>query len=61
MGDWISVTDRLPDDCMTVMVYAPDCNEPVWLGYHENNKWYSPDHIRLRVTHWMELPAPAEE
>ena len=59
---WIPVTDRLPDDDETVMIYAPTVNEPVWLGClsGDTGRWYDVDdsyHMTSRaVTHWATIP-----
>jgi hypothetical protein len=34
---WYSVDDDMPDDDETVLVYEPDSNEKVWLGYHDSD------------------------
>jgi hypothetical protein len=56
---WIPASAKLPDDEMTVMVYHPTLNEPVWLGYHNQGFWYTPSGEPLpenTVTHWAEMP-----
>jgi hypothetical protein len=59
--DWISVCDRLPDDEQIVLVFSPNLNDQVWLGYlavHEDETWYLVDGGDPGVvTHWMALPA----
>lgn len=56
---WIPVTEKLPDDDITVMI-AGKMDEPVWLGFHDDTGWYSVDAMPLRnmVTHWRNLPEP---
>jgi hypothetical protein len=64
MPSWIACTDRLPDEELTVLVYAPAQSEPVWLGYLDDGMWRSVDprggSSILDVTHWMDLPEPPE-
>lgn len=60
MSQWIADSDRLPDDEQTVLVAMVGESEPVWLGYHEGDQWWSVDHVCINVTHWMPLP-PAPE
>lgn len=54
--DWIAVTDRLPDDEMTVLIHTQD--REVWLGYLDGEQWVEVGSGRVRVTHWAELPEP---
>lgn len=53
---WISVEQEQPDDDITVMVYVPNCPEPVWLGYCVDGVWIDVEGIRCEPTHWMPLP-----
>jgi hypothetical protein len=57
---WKSVEEELPDDETSVLVFAPNDSEPVWIGFHEDGKWRSPCGMPLthRVTHWAHLPEP---
>jgi len=50
---WKDVTVELPDDETSVLVFAPDDSEPVWIGFHDDGKWRSPCGMPLahRVTH----------
>jgi len=60
---WIDASSRLPDDNTTVMLFAPDSDEPVWLGYYEDDTWYVVCGNALKpgaVTHWSTLPAGPE-
>lgn len=59
---WIPVADQLPDDEITVLVFHPSMDEPVWLAYYEDHNWFSPDGYWLEgaVTHWAEIPAGPE-
>ena len=55
---WIPVTERLPDDELTVLVALADSDEPVWLGYHDADGWYYIDGAPAdeNVTHWQPMP-----
>jgi hypothetical protein len=57
---WISVTDALPDDDQTVLVFAPACDEPVWPGYHDEDGWYAaegtPYAVMAPVIAWARMP-----
>ena len=53
---WVAVSDRLPDDDLTVLVATSECDEPVWLGWHDEEGWHSVDAVPLKVTHWMPIP-----
>jgi hypothetical protein len=59
---------NLPDDERLVLVYMPESNEPVWIGYYveaddneddpvEEGEWRGPSGEPLPgVTHWAYLP-----
>ena len=56
---WIPTKQQLPDDEITVMLFVPEHDEPVWLGYHEDYAWYLTDGTPLAqnaVTHWANFP-----
>jgi hypothetical protein len=55
---WIPVADRLPDDELTVLIALKDSDEPVWLGYHDADGWFSADAMPQIVTHWQPIPEP---
>lgn len=67
---WISVEDRLPEDCMNVLVYAIGNNENdvvAMTSYTHNmygyniEGWCSPWQYffyEYKITHWMPLPEP---
>lgn len=55
---WISVDDCLPDSDITVLVCMTDQSEPVWLGYHDGEKWLSLEGSEITVTHWSDIPGP---
>ena len=56
---WISVDDRLPDDCVEVLVYDTDCG--IVIGWYDKEigdfvaEFISPLDA---VTHWLPLPEP---
>jgi hypothetical protein len=66
-SQWISVSERLPEDGQTVVVYDPDNtilkvwpaqwdaeNQAFTAGSHKSAGWFEKD----EVTHWMPLPKP---
>lgn len=56
---WIEIDHQRPDDETSVLLFHPEFDEPVWIGYHINGQWYSADGWPLkndRVTHWAHLP-----
>ena len=70
--EWISIEDRLPDDCQDVLIYCSGF--PVIGAYltftlddlplcWRVNDWDESElEYRLEeVTHWMALPKPPEE
>jgi hypothetical protein len=55
---WISVTERLPDDDITVLLVIEGSDE-LWFGYHDAGQWrYQNGHqiSYAAITHWMHLP-----
>lgn len=58
---WIACVDGLPDSDTTVLIYSPTAkSEPVWLGYHDGEDWYTIDHQPTSVTHWQDMPEPPQ-
>ncbi len=55
---WISSSDSLPDDDMTVLIALDDGE--VWAGFIDAGVWryVSADAIEGTVTHWAEFPVP---
>ena len=56
---WIAVEQDLPDDMATVLIYAPNVSEPVFLGYLDGGHWRDTEATPVFgiVTHWAHLPA----
>lgn len=62
VNQWISVDDKLPDDCVEVLVYDTDCG--IVIGWYDKEKGdFAADFISLldAVTHWQPLPEPPKE
>lgn len=61
--DWVEAGERLPDPEITVLVYAPAADEPVWLGFRDEDDggslWFWADgrEVTDTVTHWADVPA----
>lgn len=59
VNQWISVKDRLPENCIEVLVYDTDCG--IVIGWYDKEigdfaaDFISPLDV---VTHWMPLPEP---
>lgn len=59
---WISVKDRLPDDCVEVLVYDTDCGIVIgW--YNKKDDIFVAEFMNEldAVTHWMPLPEPPKD
>lgn len=62
--EWRAVADELPDADVTVLVYAPGSDEPVWLGFYDDVYWFAvtgdgygdPDEIAAEVIAWAPMP-----
>lgn len=54
---WVSASTP-PDDEQTVLIYAPQEDDPIWLGYHDGDAWReaSGGQVSTPVTHWAEMP-----
>lgn len=56
--EWIEVSERLPNDDETVLIKMPESDEPVWLGWHDDQQWYSVDGAEMEgVTAWAAMPS----
>lgn len=55
--EWFDVGVLMPDDEITVLVFMPGSDEPVWLGWHADGQWYAVDATEIaRVSAWAEIP-----
>lgn len=60
--EWKCVTDDLPDQGITVLVFALGNSEAVWPGYLDDT-WPAPcwrgaeGELLKNVTHWAEMPS----
>jgi hypothetical protein len=43
------------------MIHHPEEDEPVWVGYHDGERWRTAARVRVAVTHWMPMPEPPRE
>jgi hypothetical protein len=59
MIHWKPVEHEMPDSDETVLIYSRQADEPVWLGYHDGERWRTTDGdvVPDGVTHWAALPA----
>lgn len=62
---WIPVTERLPEDFVSVIIYVPS-ESPLPMvkeAYRANEFWATKMQIFSdeEVTHWMPLPEPPKE
>ena len=57
--EWHDVTDQVPDADTTVLIFAPACSEPVWIGWFDGTEWYDTSGCELAgpVLRWAHLPA----
>lgn len=56
-GEWISVDERLPEQCVPVLVYKnknSDAYGNMEIAYFEKGRWRGS--CREFITHWMPLP-----
>jgi hypothetical protein len=62
--EWIEPRHQLPDADTTVLVFAREADDPVWLGYWDGKSWFTvngveysnADEIAASVTAWATLP-----
>lgn len=56
--EWHSVAEKMPDADITVLIHAPDLDEPVWLGWFDGEKWYAVDATEVEgVADWADVPS----
>lgn len=61
--NWIPITGNLPDEGITVLLFAECAGEPVWPGYFDGSTadghvWRSADGMQIEgVMYWAEMPA----
>ena len=55
---WIPVEERLPDQCMDILVRYRD--KHILLGTARCDDWIEEDFEDGNITHWMPLPEPPE-
>jgi len=66
MSEWISVKERMPDECSYVLCYVNDIVSG-WvelLKYEGRHVWVdavNADEYEPIVTHWMPLPEPPKD
>lgn len=57
---WRDAEGDPPDDEATVLIHMPGADEPVWMGYREDGRWYVVDGweaLDHPVVRWAELPS----
>ena len=55
----IPVSERLPEECVTVLAYDGNW----WDAERRNGEWEEPGSVGLQtvsVTHWLPMPSPPE-
>lgn len=56
--EWHEVAQRLPDAETSVLYFAPDSSEPVWIGWFDGTDWYDVGGCIVEdVVRWAHLPA----
>jgi hypothetical protein len=52
---WHPVSEP-PDSDITVLLFEPDADEPVFMGYHNGEAWCDAESFRAEPTHWADMP-----
>lgn len=55
---WISVDEKLPESCCTVLVHFCDGEQDLCDYYGSDFHDYTGEIVTRNVTHWMNLPKP---
>lgn len=57
--EWHSTRISMPDSDITVLLFCPQLDCEVWIGYHDGEVWreVGSDTIDGRVTHWAHIPS----
>lgn len=58
ISQWISVKDRLPEECKCVLVYDGGVCSIAW---RYKGEWESDDYTLATVTYWQPLPEPPKD
>ena len=61
--DWISINEKLPDECKSVIVYVTRFNyypNYISMSHRQDGVWKSEEGTCKKITHWMPLPEPPE-
>lgn len=59
---WISVEERLPEDCIDVLVFIRiGCTSSTSISYVLKRRWWSRGIPIENVTHWANLPEPPKD
>jgi hypothetical protein len=54
---WTLVADSLPDADITVLMFAPTNDDPVWPGYLDGTEWrYVNGSVASQPIAWAEMP-----
>lgn len=57
---WRRAADQMPDADESVLVYAPNVDEPVWIGFFDGEQWVTDGLVPYNegeVYAWAPLPA----
>lgn len=56
--EWVFTDDELPDEDVTVMLFAPHLDEKVWLGWLDEGEWRTVcgATVDCEVIAWADVP-----